>query len=95
MINWLLKLFNKFWKAFKTFIAEALPILSQIIIGKLKDFAYQTIEELSHSDLTNEEKRKKAFDKIRDKAVEMRIDIADSLVYTIIELAVQKLKNKE
>ena len=86
-------LFNKFISICKEFIAAALPLAKQILVGQLSDFANKAVSELNVATITNEERRKQAFDKIKAYAIENGITARDSLINLLIELAVQKLKN--
>ena len=92
LLDWLKSLWSAAIKAFKVFIAAALPMAKQIIIGQLKDIASQAVIELQNSDLTNAEKREEAFNRIKSYAVDKGIEVKDSLINTIIELALQQLK---
>ena len=94
MFTWLKNLFSKIIAAFKSFIQEVFNQASQIIIGKLKDFAIKVVEELDYKDLTNEEKRKAAFDSIKAEAISQGLDVRDSLINLIIEMAVVYLRNQ-
>ena len=94
MFQWLVNLFNKIIAAFKSFIQAVFPTASQLIIGKLKDFAVKIVSELSLSDLTNEEKREAAFDKIKAEAISQGLEVRDSLINLLIEMAVAYLKNQ-
>ncbi len=85
-------LFNKFVKAFREFIAEALPIAKTIIIAMLKDIAIQAVTKASLTNLKDEDKRKQAFKEIKDYAVMEGIEAGDSIISTTLELALQKIK---
>lgn len=91
--NFFKSMFSGLIRACKAFLDLAIPIATQIIIGQLKDVALRTVNELSNSDLTNEERREEAFYRIKDYAVNTGINAKDSLINTIIELALQTLKN--
>jgi len=93
--GWIAGLFSKFIKAFKSFIDIAFPVVSQIIIGKLKDVALQIVTELAATDLSNEDKRNEAFKRIGEYATAQGLSVKDSLINVIIELAVQAFKNEE
>lgn len=91
---WLSGMWNNLVKAFKEFIAIALPIAKQIIIGALKDIALEVIEELSDMNLSNEAKRKEAFVRIKDYAIKEGIEAKDSVINLVIEMAVQAIKTE-
>lgn len=94
MLNWLKNLWNKLLRAFKSFIKAAIPVVSQIVLSELKDFALNTVGTLQHSNLSNEEKRNKAFDDIRAEAERRGKNISDSLINVLIELSLQFIKNR-
>jgi len=87
-------LFNKAIRAFKQFLSKVFTVSSQIVIGELKDFALEVVKELDVKRLSNEKKRQEAFERIKAEAVKRGLKVRDSLIYTLIELAVQWLKNE-
>ncbi len=91
-MNWLTSLFNKFIRIFKSFITDAFPIVKQIIIGQLLPFALEVVKKLEATDLSNIDRRKEAFESIRDQARVKGIEVGTSLIFLIIELAIQKMK---
>lgn len=95
MFTWIANIFNKFVRACKAFLAVAIPIVTQVILGQLKDFALEVVKELAGANLSNEEKRKIAFERIKQYAISVGISISDSLLNTLIELAVQAWKNEK
>jgi len=94
LFEWIASLFNKLIKVFKAFIAEALPIAKQIIIAQLKDIALETVQNLAVTDLSNDDKRKEAIKAITEYAKLNGIKAGESIINTMIELAVQKLKGE-
>ncbi len=90
----LANIFNKFVYIFKRFIAIAIPAAKAIIIAQLKEFAIVMVSKLEVSDLSNEERRKVAFNNIRIEALAKGIKIKDSLVSLIIEISLQYIKEK-
>ena len=95
LIDWIKSLFNKFIGMCKRFIASALPLASQLLIGKLRDVAITIVEKLQATDLTDEEKRAEAFRQISEYVTNAGIDIRDSLINLIIELALQFVKTRD
>ena len=93
MFEWLKNMFNKFVAAFKSFISTAFTVGAQIAIGELKGFAISTIYTLAQSDLSNEKKRDAAFKTIKAEALVRGNDLKDSMINTIIEIALQYVKN--
>ena len=86
------KFFKKAKEIFIEFVKEAFGLASQIAIAEIKDFAIEVVAKLAETDLKNIEKRQKAFRQIKDEAVKRGYKLKDSLVYTIIELALQYVK---
>ena len=69
-------------------------LLLSMLLGKLKDFALVVVTNLAATDLTNEEKRAKAFEEIKKQAKIAGKDLRDSFINLAIELAVQLIKDK-
>lgn len=71
------------------------PLLSLIlsmIVGKLKSLLLTNIENLNSGSLTNDEKRKEAFNAFKRDATKSGRELRDSLINLAIELAVSYLK---
>lgn len=94
MWDWIKNMFNKFIKACKDLLNLAFPLARQVIIGQLKDIALNAVKELSTADLNNEEKRKEAFKRIKDYALNNAIPARDSLINALIELTVLSFKKE-
>ena len=99
-------MFKKLWAKIKgffvgvgsavwEFIADAIPPAKEIIIVALKGTAVEIVATLNMEDLLNEEKRKIAFDKIKEVAEEKGIEVRDSVINLLIELAVSWLKEQK
>ena len=99
-------MFKKLWAKIKgffvsvgaavwEFIADAIPPAKEIIIDALKGTAVEIVATLNMEDLLNEEKRKIAFDKIKEVAEEKGIEVRDSVINLLIELAVSWLKEQK
>jgi ACT domain-containing protein len=93
--NWFTNLFNKLVAIGKQFIQDAFDAITLAAIGELKDLALEIVKELATTDMTDDQKRKEAFDKIKKAAKEKGLSIKASIINTLIELAVQYLKNKD
>jgi len=93
MWNWIKSMWNRALKAFKEFMAVALPTAAQIIMGELKDFAVEVVSSLDGTTLLNAEKREEAFNAIKEEAIRRGFSVSSSLIYTLVELAVQYLKS--
>lgn len=94
MLDWIRSFFSKALRAFNDLFRMAFPIARQIIIGQLQSFAIDTVARLAQTDLNNEEKRKRAFEDIKDKAVSSGIEVRDSLINVLIEMAVLSFKKE-
>jgi hypothetical protein len=67
-------------------------LLLKMLLGKLKDFVLVVITDLTLSDLTNDEKRKAAFEKIKEEARLAGKDLRESVINLAIELSVQLIR---
>jgi len=66
LIKWI---WNKISNSFLSFVKEVVNKLTQKLIVELKDFAYDAVREVNIKDLTNSEKRKEVFKKIKEEAI--------------------------
>ena len=87
--KWLCGLFSG---SMKKFLESVFTAAKTEIITALKDIAIQAVIEAQVTGLSNEEKRKKAFEKIKFYAVARGIKAGDSLINLILEMAVQSIK---
>lgn len=71
-------------EVFKAEVAKAVELL--------KDVAVMAVSELATSSLSNEEKRKAAFDRIKQYAIAEGIQAKDSMINLALEMAVNRLK---
>jgi hypothetical protein len=93
-------MFKKIMDWFKGLIIPALGDFFKAVFTKakqeaisaLKDIAVQTVLSLADTDLSNEEKRKAAFSKIKNYAVTRGIEAKDSTINLLLEMAVASLK---
>ena len=96
MITWVLrllgivavKLWEIAWDAIKKEVSDA------INNKKLQNMAVGIVESLQNENLTNAQKRDKAFGLLKAQTLAMGMDIKDSIINTMIELAVVYIKNK-
>ncbi len=93
MFNWIRDLFLKVVKAVKPFLLSVFNSATQIAIAAIKDIALASVEKLAATDLSNEEKRNQAFQEIKGYAITKGITVRDSLIFLVIEMAVNALKN--
>ena len=89
MLEWLKNFFNALLRAFKKFVAAAFPVVKQVVIAELKDFAIATVTGLATTDLSSSEKRKVALQAILDEATERGMEVGESLGRTLLEMAYQ------
>jgi hypothetical protein len=94
VISWIKAIFSKAIQAFRELLALALPEVKQIILGALKDIAINAVTQLDGLDLNNDQKRKTAFEQIKNYALAHGMDAKDSLINLAIELALQTLRKE-
>lgn len=92
IIEYIKNFFSRALGLFWAFLKEAIPVAKAMILAELKDVAINTVTELSKTDLTNEEKRKSAFLKIKEYALKEGVSAKDSLINFLVELSVQYRK---
>ena len=93
MFVWFKNMFSKVFKAFKSFITEVFESALRVFIGVLKDYAINVVYQLSATDLSNEAKRNEAFKKIKLEAIAKGLEVRDSWINILIEMALQYVKN--
>lgn len=88
------------WEKIKlamTAVFEWLKPLIKIILTEIKEegleLALEVVTSLASADMSNSEKREAAFSQLKAQLKAGGKEVADSLIYTMIELAVQKLKS--
>jgi surface antigen len=84
----------KFVSTVKAFLASVFTKAKTEIIAALKDVAVQAVIKLADTDLSNEEKRKAAITEIKAYALARGIQVKDSMLALIVELAVQVVKGE-
>lgn len=88
-----LKWIGSFFKSsLQKFIESAFPAGKQIVIDLLKDVALQTVIELQSTDMSNADKRKAAFDRIKVYALGRGIEAKDHVIDLAISTAVSVMK---
>ena len=93
-------MFKAIWSWFKVkvipalvdFFGAALTQAKQEVLSAIKDIAIQAVMEAADTGLSNEEKRKKAFDRIKSYAISRGIIVKDHVIDLAISLAVSALK---
>ena len=94
LITWIKSFFNEAVAKFKDLFEAAFPIAKQIIIGALMDVALNAVTRLDATTLSNEDKRKEAFNQIKTYATQKGIETKDHLISLALEMAVSALRNK-
>ena len=79
---------RKLWKIIKKVVSSAL----EMFLAELIDYAKEVVKTLIKADLSNEEKRKKAFKEIQVEAMRRGMDYRESWINILIELAVAAIK---
>ena len=83
-------LLRKFWSFLKVIFRGAV----ELVLAQLREMAIEIVKDIAKnpSILTNEEKRKAAFERLKNDALDRGIAAKDSLINLAIELSVQFLK---
>ena len=93
MFNRILSWFKvKILPALVDFFGAAFTQAKQEVLSAIKDIAVQAVLEASKTGLSNDEKRKKAFDRIKSYAVSRGIQAKDHIIDLSISMAVSALK---
>lgn len=93
--SWVKNLFRplvrELWVVLKKIISGG----TEIALARLKELAIEAVLMVARdpSIIKDEDKRKKAFDVIKDKAAEKGIAVRDSLINLALEIAVSYLKD--
>lgn len=85
-------IWDKIKSIFLSFINEAFDAVSKKFIVEMKDLAVKVVTELKNTDLTSAEKREIAFNKIKEAALAKGLSFSSSIIYTLIEIAYQKVQ---
>jgi hypothetical protein len=89
LLNWVKGLFTD---SVKAFLNAVFTKARQEAVSALKDVAIRAVTEIQDTDMSNEEKRKAAFSKIKNYAVTRGIQAGDSTVNLVLEMAVSAIK---
>lgn len=90
--------FSSFFKnpmviKFEQFVEQVFVAEKPVIVGALKDIAVQAVTSVgSISTLTNAEKRAQAFAQIAAQAKQEGIQVGESMINLVLEMAVQSIK---
>jgi hypothetical protein len=92
--TWVKALFSKVWASLREFLKQVFTQSVEQVLAAIKDIAVQAVSEIENSTtLTDEQKRKAAFDKIKAYAIEKGIGAKDRIINLAIELALTYIKN--
>jgi len=95
-------MFKSIWSAitgvfkkinFKDVLKRIFQSALVVLLDSVWDIALKVVQEVDSSDLTNSEKRQEAFNKIKEIVVAEGIEIKDSLIGLLLEIAVTFIKN--
>ena len=92
MFDVLKNFFSSFFGWLKTLFKEAAKTAAGKVAESLRDIALAVCEELNYENLSGEEKRSVAFERIKQKAVEEGKEISTLGINLAIELAVAILR---
>lgn len=92
MKEWLKSSWNKLVSIFKSFVEDAVTLAAKEFIAEFKDLALSTVTTLATSDLSSADKRKEAFEVIKNAAIAKGKSYSDNTINLLIELAVSKIK---
>ena len=85
-----------FFDRFKNWFGNVFTIVAKTVIGRmadsLKDIAIEACKQLNSENLSNDKKRKMAFNKIKNSAIKEGKEFSDSAINLAIELAVAIIK---
>lgn len=95
MFNWLKNIFNKALALLRDLLKQVFTNSTEVILAALREVAVDAVTRMAGTDLSNPEKRSKAFAEIKAYAQAKGIVVRDSLIYLLIEIVVNKLKNAE
>ena len=96
-MSWISDLWGKIAGLFKkvdfnAILSAVFTAAIKLLLGKAFDTALEIVTSVSKDDLTDEEKRSKAFGDIKAKLIENGLELKDSLVNLLIEIVVQYFK---
>jgi len=94
MWKWIKNFFSGLFGIFRRFISSVGDILMQKGGALILDIAREAVSELSKTSLKSEQKRQEAFNRIKNYAQAKGIKVASSVIYTMIEMAYQELKER-
>lgn len=94
IFTWIKSLFSKALRIVEAILKSVFTSAFKILMSKLQDIATESIKKLTTTDLSNDEKRNRAFNEIKTYAIEKAISVNDSDINLIIETIFKSLKNE-
>ena len=79
---------NPMFRVLVDLFVEVLPVIKALAKASLRKFADEAIKEVSIENITDAEKRAKAFDNIKAYALAEGIAVRDSVINLLIELTI-------
>lgn len=90
-------MFTTFKLIFSTifiYLKPVLLLLLQEVTEEVLELVDDVVETLSHTDLSSSDKRRLAFDSIKERLSAAGKELSNNMIYTLIELAYTRLKGK-
>ncbi|MCK9370619.1 hypothetical protein M0R04_11975 [Candidatus Dojkabacteria bacterium] len=92
MPNWLKNLLDHAFRFISAVLKSVFTIAFKMLMARLSDVATLSITKLAATNLSNDEKRREAFNEIKTAAIERALSFNDSDLYLIIEVFHKNLK---
>lgn len=77
------------------FLKPVLLMILNNVTAELIEFVTETVTGLKDTDLSSEEKRIAAFEAVKVKLADDGDSLTDSVIYLLIEIAVNKMKEDD
>jgi hypothetical protein len=92
--QWLRNMFNAASRALWSFLKKVLSGAVEIALAQILDIAKVTVAKFENGEMSNEDKRRLAFNEIKAYALSKKLNIKDSIINLAIELSVAFIKGK-
>lgn len=87
-------LFFKITNTLGGFFKQVFTSATQLFLAQVKDIAINAVSELEGVDMSNEDKRKEAFNKISAYALSKGLSLKANLINLAISMALEFIRNK-
>ncbi len=96
MWTWLKNIFQPLIRALWGFLKVIFKGALEIALAQLRELAIETVREIAMDTtlLTDEDKRKEGFERLKEKAMDRGIETRDSILNLALELSVSFCKKK-